>query len=58
MFPTPDLSWEKHGMVWVEIKVLQDNMMNSTNVGKNLSEFRLEVEEMVSTIIGSKFGRW
>jgi hypothetical protein len=25
-----DLSQEKRGMVWVEIKMLQENMMNST----------------------------
>jgi hypothetical protein len=30
MYPPPNLSWEKHGMVWVEIKVLQENMMNNT----------------------------
>jgi len=30
MYPPPDPSQEKRGMVWIEIKVLQENMMNST----------------------------
>jgi hypothetical protein len=30
MYPPLDLSREKRGMVWVEIKVLQENMMNNT----------------------------
>jgi hypothetical protein len=30
MYPPLDLSWEKRGMVWVEIQVLQENMMNNT----------------------------
>jgi len=29
MYPPPYLSWEKCGMVLVEIKVLQENMMNN-----------------------------
>jgi hypothetical protein len=30
MHPPLDLSWEKNDMVWAEIKVLQENMMNDT----------------------------
>jgi len=30
MYPPQDLSREKCGMVWIEIKVLQENMMNNT----------------------------
>jgi hypothetical protein len=30
MYPPLDLSWEKCGMVWIEIKVLQENMMDNT----------------------------
>jgi len=31
MYPPPqDLSREERGKVWVEIKVLQENMMNNT----------------------------
>jgi hypothetical protein len=30
MYPPQDLSQEKCGMVWIEIKVLQENMMNNT----------------------------
>jgi hypothetical protein len=31
-----DLSREKHGMVWVEIKVMQENMMNTTKCQREL----------------------
>jgi hypothetical protein len=34
--PPLDLNWEKRGMVWVEIKVLQENMMNNTKGGWEL----------------------
>jgi len=30
MYPPLDLNQEKHDMVWVKIKVLQENMMNNT----------------------------
>jgi len=30
MYPPRDLSQEKRGMVWVEITMLQENMMNNT----------------------------
>ncbi len=36
MYPPPDLSREKRGMVWIEIKVLQENMMNSTKSRREL----------------------
>jgi hypothetical protein len=36
MYPPPDLSREKRGMVWVEIKVLQENTMNSTKWWREL----------------------
>jgi hypothetical protein len=36
MYPPLDLSQEKRGMVWVEIKVLQQNMMNSTKCQQEL----------------------
>jgi hypothetical protein len=37
MYPPTDLSWEKCGMVWVEIKVLQENMMNNTKCRQELN---------------------
>jgi len=36
MYPPLDLSREKRGMVWVEIKVLQENMMNNTKCWREL----------------------
>jgi hypothetical protein len=36
MYPPLDLSWEMRGMVWVEIKVLQENMMSSTKCRRQL----------------------
>jgi hypothetical protein len=36
MYPPLDLSREKRGMVWVEIKVLQENMMNNTKCWQEL----------------------
>jgi hypothetical protein len=44
MYPPPDLSREKRGMVWVGIKVLQKNMTKVLNAGENLNELRPEVE--------------
>jgi hypothetical protein len=36
MYRPLDFSWEKCGMVWVEIKVQQDNIMNSTKCEQEL----------------------
>jgi hypothetical protein len=36
MYPPPNLNQEKHGMVWIEIKVLQKNMMNNTKCRQEL----------------------
>jgi hypothetical protein len=36
MYPPLDLSQEKRGMVKVEIKVLQENMMNNTKCWQEL----------------------
>jgi hypothetical protein len=34
--PPQDLRWEKRGMVWIEIKVLQENMMTNTKCQQEL----------------------
>jgi len=36
MYSPPDLSQEKGDMVWIEIKVLQENMMNNTKCWREL----------------------
>jgi hypothetical protein len=44
-------SREKRGMVWVKSRCFNKTWWTIPNANKNLSELRLEAEEMVSTII-------